>query len=187
MSAWRFISALAILLGAGLDAAAEPPDRPLAAPTQILINSQSLVYRNKENTAVFEGKVVMTKGVFVMHADQMIVYFDGAAASPPPTSDSKAAAPAATATAELPTFGNRSVSVIDATGNVVMQQGAKKAKSRQAVYHQRDEKLVLTGDPEAWEAGYRVTGSKMTMFLKEDRSVVENSRVVIIDTESKPR
>ena len=89
--------------------------------------------------------------------------------------------------ADLPTFGNRAVSLIDAIGNVVMQQGDKKAKSRKAVYHQRDEVLVLTGDPEAWEEGYRVTGTKMTMFLKEDRSVVEGSRVVINDTESKLR
>lgn len=166
--------------------AAEPPDRSTAAPPQILINSQTLVYRSKDNTAVFEGRVVMTKGLFVMHADRMVVYFDGTSAPPPPKSDSKAA-PTATATSELPTFGNRSVSVIDATGNVVMQKGEKNAKSQKAVYHQRDDKLVLTGGPEAWETGYRVTGSKMTMFLKEDRSIVENSRVVIIDTESKPQ
>jgi hypothetical protein len=45
----------------------------------------------------------------------------------------------------------------------------------------------LTGDPEVWESGYRVTGTKMTMFLKEDRSVVEGSRVVINDMEPAPR
>jgi len=185
MFAWRFTSVLVLLLGAGGGLAAEPPDRSTPAPTKILINSQTLVYRSKDNTAVFEGEVVMTKGVFVMHADRMIVYFDATAAPSPPKSDDKTAAPAVATTSELPTFGNRSVSMIDATGNVVMQQGDKKAKSQKAVYHQHDEKLVLTGDPEAWETGYRVTGSKITMFVKEDRSIVENSRVVITDTESK--
>ncbi len=187
MSAWRFTSALVLLLGMEGDLAAEPPDHSTPAPTKIFINSQTLVYRSKDNTAIFEGEVVLTKGVFVMHADRMIVYFDASSAAPsPPKSDGKTAAPTTAATSELPTFGNRSVSMIDATGNVVMQQGEKKAKSQKAVYHQHDEKLVLTGDPEAWETGYRVTGSKIIMFVKEDRSIVENSRVVITDTESRP-
>ena len=89
---------------------------------------------------------------------------------------------------DLPTFANRTVSLIDATGNVIIQRGDKRATSKKAVYHQRDETLVLTGDPEAWEEGYRVTGTKMTMFLREDRSIVEGgSRVVINERESKPR
>src|SRR5207249_7633369 len=107
-------------------------------------------------------------------ADQMVVYFDGR--TPPPSA------------ANLPTFGNRTVSLIDATGNVIIQRGDKRATSKKAVYHQRDETLVLTGDPEAWEEGYRVTGTKMTMFLREDRSIVEGgSRVVINEREPKPR
>jgi lipopolysaccharide export system protein LptA len=55
------------------------------------------------------------------------------------------------------------------------------------VYSQHDEKLVLTGDPQVWEEGYHVTGVKMTMFLKEDRSIVESSRVVINDGDTGPR
>ena len=85
---------------------------------------------------------------------------------------------------ELPSFGNRAVSLIEAYGNVVMQQGNKKARSKKALYYQQDDKLILTGEPEAWEQGYRVTGVKMTMFLKEERSIVEGSRVVINEAES---
>ena len=187
MSVWGFTSALSFLVVAGLVSAAEPPDRASTAPPEIIITAQTLVFRNQDNTAVFEGKVVMTKGVFVMHADQMIIYFDGAPASLSPKGGSNTSAPPKAATPELPSFGNRAVSVIDATGNVAMQQGTKRAKSKKALYYQQDEKLVLTGDPEVWEEGYRVTGSKMTMLLKEDRSIVEGSRVIINDTKSAPR
>jgi lipopolysaccharide export system protein LptA len=169
-----------------LVSAAQPPEQSPTLP-DIVITSNSLVFKNHENTALFEGKVVMTKGNFVMRADQMIVHFAGESSSSPSSRSGKANASPQVTPADLPTFGNRSVSLIDATGNVMMQQGDKKAKSRKAVYHQRDEMLVLTGDPEVWEEGYRVTGSKMTMFLREDRSIVEGSRVVINDTESKPR
>src|SRR5712692_1477213 len=185
MSAWGFTSVF-LLVGSTLVLAAPPPAQS-PAPPEIIITSQSLVFKNQENTALFEGKVVMTKGDFVMHADQMIVHFVGESPSAPSPKTGKGNAQAQATTTDLPTFGNRAVSLIDATGNVVLQKGAKKAKSRKAVYHQRDEMLVLTEDPEAWEEGYHVTGTKMTMFLKEDRSVVEGSRVVINDAESKPR
>lgn len=185
MSAWGFTSAL-LLLGSTLASAALPSEQA-PAPPEIIITAHSLVFKNHENTAFFTGKVVMTKGGFIMHADQMIVYFAGEVPTALPKKEGKLGGASQAPPADLPTFGNRAVSLIDATGNVVMQQGDKKAKSRKAVYHQRDEVLVLTGDPEAWEEGYRVTGTKMTMFLKEDRSVVEGSRVVINDTESKLR
>jgi lipopolysaccharide export system protein LptA len=173
-------------VGGALASAAPPPEQS-PAPPEIIIVSHSLVFKNHENTALFEGKVVMTKGDFVMRADQMAVHFAGES---PSASSRKGGRPGMTTQAtspDLPTFGNRAVALIDATGNVMMQQGDKKARARKAVYHQRDEMLVLTGDPEVWEEGYRVTGTKMTMFLKEDRSIVEGSRVVINDAESKPR
>ncbi len=186
MSAWGFTNAL-LLVGSTIVSAAPPSEPSPTPPTEIIITSESLVFRNHENTALFAGKVVMTKGDFVMHADQMVVHFD----SMPPASSAqksrKAGTPSSPASTDLPTFGHRTVSVIDATGNVVMRRGDKRAKSKKAVYHQQDDTLVLTGDPEAWEEGYRVTGTKMTMFLREDRSIVEGSRVVINDKEPKPR
>jgi lipopolysaccharide export system protein LptA len=190
MSAWGFTSALLFLLWAGAVQAVESPDRSATPPGDIIITSQSLVFRNQDNSAFFEGKVVMTKGPFVMHADQMIVYFDGGASSnvtPAAKGTTKSAPPSKPAAPDLPTFGSRGVSLIDASGNVLMQQGPKRAKSKKALYYQRDEKLVLTGDPEVWEEGYRVTGTKMTMLLKEDRSIVEGSRVIINDAGQPPR
>ena len=197
MPGWRFISGLAFLFWGSMVLAAPPAPR-LPAPTvpvppvnTIVITSQSLVFKNQENMAVFDGKVVMAKVGFNMHADHMIVYFAGTPESGAPSpkgTDRPAAAPSGRAAGpELPTLGNRAVSLIEAMGNVIMVQGGKKAKSRKAVYSQPDEKLVLTGDPEAWEEGYHVTGVKMTMFLKEDRSIVESSRVVINEADVAPK
>ncbi len=185
MSTWGFASAL-LLMGSTL-ASAALPSAPSQVSPEVIITAQSLVFKNHDNTALFTGNVVLTKGDFVMQADQMIVYF---AAGVSPALSRKGGRPGESPqapAAEVPTFGNRAVSLIDATGNVTMQQGHKKTKSQKAVYHQREERLVLTGDPEAWEAGYRVTGTKMTLFLKEDRSLVEGSRVVINETESPPQ
>jgi lipopolysaccharide export system protein LptA len=187
MLVWRFINApafLVFLLWGGFVSAAPATDGSTAASADsVVITSQSLVFKNQENMAVFDGKVVMVKAGFIMHADHMVAYFAGTPA--PDSLATKKPVKSATTTSrtgpELPTLGSRAVSLIEATGNVIMEQGGKKAKSKKAVYSQHDEKLVLTGEPEAWEQGYHVTGTKMTMFLKEDRSIVETSRVVISD------
>ena len=191
MPGWRFINGFAFLFWGSMVLAAPPAGRSPAPPADtIVITSQSLVFKNQENMAVFDGRVVMAKVGFTMNADHMIVYFAGTpeTASPSSKGTAKAAVPPGRdAGPELPTLGNRAVSLIEAMGNVIMVQGGKKAKSKKAVYSQPDEKLVLTGDPEAWEEGYHVTGVKMTMFLKEDRSIVESSRVVIHEAEATPR
>ena len=87
MPVWRSINGLAVLLCGGLVLAAEPADRIPATPADtIVITSQSLVFKNQENMAVFDGKVAMTKVGFIMHADHMIVHFAGASeiATPAP-------------------------------------------------------------------------------------------------------
>jgi lipopolysaccharide export system protein LptA len=189
MPVLRFASALPVLICGSLAFAAPVADRPPATPPaeKITITSQSLVFKNQENIAVFDGKVVMSKVNFIMHADHMIVHFEGAGESaqkPAPKNESPAPRPAGP---ELPTLGNRAVSLIEAMGNVRLEQSGKTATSKKAVYAQRDEKLVLTGDPQVWEKGYHIIGVRMTMFLKEDRSIVEDSRVIINDTDTVPQ
>ena len=99
MPVWRSINGLAVLLCGGLALAAAPADRIPAIPAipadTIVITSQSLVFKNQENMAVFDGKVAMTKVGFIMHADHMIVHFAGPSesASPGPKGSAKPASP----------------------------------------------------------------------------------------------
>ena len=70
---------------------------------------------------------------------------------------------------------------IEASGKVVIEKSDGKATCGRALYDKDEEKLVLTESPVAWQGGTRVEGSQMTMFLKEERSIVEGgSRVVIL-------
>src|SRR3989442_2993893 len=81
MSAWGFTSAL-LLVGSTIVSAAPPPEPSPTTPAEIVITSESLVFRDHDNMALFTGKVVMTKGDFVMRADQMVVHFDGTPPAP---------------------------------------------------------------------------------------------------------
>ena len=59
-----------------------------------------------------------------------------------------------------------------------------RATCRRAVYFEEERKIVLTGEPIAWQKrGLRVTGKQITMFLDEDRSVVEGGSHVTIEAD----
>lgn len=83
----------------------------------------------------------------------------------------------------MPTVSNRSIHTIEATGRVNIEKENGRATCDKAVYYQDEQKIVLTGSPVAWEKGTRVSGKQITMFLVEDRSVVEGGSRVIIEGE----
>ena len=76
-----------------------------------------------------------------------------------------------------PGIEGRSVDKIIATGNVRIERtGGGLATAEEAVYYQEDEKVVLTGRPVVKQKQDFVEGTKITLFLKEKRSVVEGTK-----------
>ena len=161
---------------------------PSPEETRTTITSQRMTVRNQENKAIFEGAVILTKGALVVHSDIMVVFFK---AVDPPSGKPADTASASGNTAsspgmrsdELPVMSNRAVSTIEATGKVKIFKDDGQATCRKAVYDGATEKIVLTGEPVAWQKGPRVTGQKITMYLAEDRSVVEGGSHVMIEPE----
>lgn len=136
------------------------------------ITAQKMTAQGKAQRAVFEGKVVLTQGDLTVHSDTMVVLFKKDSGDTPEKSKSEA------------TGSYQKIDVIKAIGKVVIKKGEGKATCGHAVYYKDEEKIVLTESPVAWQQGARVSGPKMTMYLKEERSVVEGgSRVMIFDEE----
>lgn len=193
MSTWNSRSSVsgALLLLSAVTAWADTANTKVTTPEEArtTITSQRMTVRNQENKAVFEGAVILTKGTLVVHSDVMVVFFKSTDSTPGKSSDSTASAavdnsaPTATRSDELPVMSNRAVSTIEATGKVKIFKADGQATCRKAVYDGASEKIVLTGDPVAWQKGTRVTGQKITMYLAEDRSVVEGGSKVLIDQE----
>jgi len=82
-------------------------------------------------------------------------------------------------TSPQPQFEDSEITMVHATGTVVLQQGDKRIHSKEAYYYQKEEKVILLGEPVAWEKDYRVTGSKITIFLRDNRIMVDGSKMVI--------
>jgi lipopolysaccharide export system protein LptA len=131
-------------------AGAEVPKEKIRGP--ITVTSETLTADNKAHTALFEKNVVAKTTDMTIHADWMMVYYQEQGGD---------------------------VTKIEAKGNVRVYREAKVITSREAVYFADEEKVVFTGDPRAVDGENVVTGSKITYFTKDDRSLVENSRVIL--------
>ena len=124
----------------------------------MVINSDRLEADDQAQTITFSGNVKANREDFTIDCDKMVVYLKKSAK----TTEKEEA--------------SRRIDRIVATGEVKIVRGlGGTATARQAVYHQEEETLVLTGDPVVKQENDFVTGDRITLYLKEDRSVVEGS------------
>ena len=127
-----------------------------AGKKPIVITSETLIADNKNNTAVFEGSVIAKTDDITMYADKMTVFYDN--------SESK-------------------VNKIVAVGSVKVLNKARVLFSDEAVYLDNEEQIIFSGNPKAVEGDSVITGKKIVFFLKDERAMVEGSRVILKNTQ----
>jgi lipopolysaccharide export system protein LptA len=125
----------------------------------MVIKSQNLEMDDQKKEVTFKGAVHATREDFEIECEEMLVRYDDAPKG-----------------GEADMAGAR-IKEIVATGNVVIRraQGGV-ATAGKAVFFQREDKVVLTGSPVVRQGKDLVEGNKITIFLKENRSVVEGSK-----------
>ncbi len=198
MFMWILFQLLSVICvesaSASLSTESAPLKQSVEAPgVPTTITSKKMTVRNQDSQAVFEGTVVLTRGSLVVHSDKMVVSFQSRKRDPRPPSPGDANHGESAQRLTSPTGGNaastisnRSVSRIEATADtqhVKIQYENGNATCQKAIYYVDGEKVVLTGDPVAWERGTRVSGKQITIFLAEERSVVEGGSHVRIEGE----
>jgi len=158
---------------------AASPNMAAQSPQPMAITAESMTVKNQDQRVVFDRHVVVKKNDMVLHADRVEVFLIVAPGNSSP-------GPLLSELTGGPMFTENNIDRIEANGHVEVAQDKKKATADHAIYRRNPaEHVVLTGQPETWEEGYRVRGSKITIWLKEQRSVVEDSRVVISAEEEK--
>ncbi|MBI4001102.1 MAG: hypothetical protein HY348_04885 [Nitrospira defluvii] len=149
-----------------------------------------MTVNNQENTAIFDGSVVLTRGPLVVYSDHMVVTFHASGNGAETQTSASAIKPQNSLSANkqaprggdaTPTVSDRSIRMLEATGRVKIEKEDGRATCRKAVYYEAEKKIILMGDPVAWQKGTRVSGKRIIMFLEEDRSVVEGDSQVIIE------
>jgi lipopolysaccharide export system protein LptA len=148
------------------------------------ITAKKMTVKNQDSQAVFEGAVVLTRGSLLVYSDRMVVMFrlqDSPAIDTQKGPQTVKGGIPSRGPEAVPAVSNRSVNRIEATGRVRIEKDSGSATCDKAIYYHDGDKIVLTGDPVAWDKGTRVSGKQITMFLAEDRSVVEGGSHVRIE------
>jgi lipopolysaccharide export system protein LptA len=127
-------------------------EQPKMIKGPVVITSQKLTADNQAHTAVFENAVIARTNDMTIWADRMTVAYNK-------------------------DTGN--VTRIDAQGNVKVLKEQRVITSREATYFSEEEKVIFTGDPRAAEGENVITGQMMTYLVKQDRFIVEDSKVFI--------
>lgn len=123
----------------------------------IHIKSDLMEVLDQKGTVVFTGHVVATRDDMIIDADRLEVFY----------SKQEQHAPKADQT------GNKAIDRIVATGHVRITKGGKVATGEKAIYEKQAEKITLVGSAQVWDGPNRVKGDTITMFLNENRSVVQ--------------
>ncbi|MGC9021997.1 MAG: lipopolysaccharide transport periplasmic protein LptA [Dissulfurimicrobium sp.] len=122
----------------------------------IHIKSDLMEVMDQKGTAVFTGHVVATKDDMVIDCDKLEVFY------------SKQEQPS-----KASQEGKKAIDKIVATGHVRITKGGKVATGEKAVYEKQAEKITLSDSAQVWEGPNRVKGNVITLFLNENRSVVQ--------------
>ena len=117
----------------------------------IVITANRMEAEKLGDKVTFTGDVTLKKEGMTLYSDSMVVFYD------------------------VPTKG---IKEIDALGNVVVQKDGRVALSNQASYFSQEEKIVLTGDARIIENENQIGGDRITLFMRDDRSIVEGGKVL---------
>ena len=134
----------------------------------LTITSQTMTVNNKQNTATFDHNVVIKKGDLTITSEHVKILSKNGHSLTVPGSE----------------LNRGSIAQLRAWGNVKMYDGTRRAQAHEAFYDQENETVTLIGEPILFEENYQVTGTKMTFYLKDNRSIIENSKVLIHSQES---
>jgi lipopolysaccharide export system protein LptA len=153
-----FRNSLLILASLFLAAAAWTENQEKGKREPIVITSSRMEADKLGDKVTFTGDVVLKKEGMTLYSDSMIVFYD------------------------VPTKG---VKEIEALGNVVVRKEGRVALSNKASYYSREEKIVLTGDARIIENENQLGGERITLFMRDDRSIVEGGNVLFYQDKNK--
>jgi lipopolysaccharide export system protein LptA len=149
-----------MLLLAGTVVAA-PPALPEASSREpVEISADRLEADDQAKTLVFIGHAVAKQGDVTINGDRLTIHY-------------------------LPEGGD--VDRIVAEGNVRIVQGERVATGQRGEYFRAEERIVLTGMPSVSDGSNSVQGHEITLFIKENRSVVKGGADGRVNAVFQPR
>jgi lipopolysaccharide export system protein LptA len=154
----RLVGALA-LVGtlAGVAAAQSPTPAPggpaRARPERsqpVTVDADRMERFGKESLVIFTGNVVARQANSVQYADRMEVYLDEK--------------------------GDRILRTVSTGGVRIITGDCRTGTARRAEYSDLEQRVMLIGNARVWQDDNVISGETITIFLSQDRSVVQSGR-----------
>ena len=153
----RLAAAAVVFATAWLVATASAPSQTTSGPrpaddrTQpITVDADRMERYGKESLVVFTGKVVARQNNSVQYADRIEVYLDEK--------------------------GDRILRTVS-TGTVkIITRDCRTGTARRAEYYELDQRVVLKGNARIWQEDNVVSGDTITIFISQDRMIVEGGK-----------
>lgn len=119
-------------------------------PQPVIVDADRMESLRKQGIVIFSGNVVARQNNSTHYADRMEVYLD-----------------------ERGEQVHRTIS----TGNVrVVTRDCRIGTAHRAEYYDEEQRVVLIGDARVWQDDNVVTGERITIYLAEERSIVERGK-----------
>jgi lipopolysaccharide export system protein LptA len=116
----------------------------------VTVDSDRMERFGKESLVIFTGNVVARQDNSVQYADRMEVYLDEK--------------------------GDRILRTVS-TGSVrIITRDCRTGTAKRAEYFDLEQRVVLIGNARVWEDDNVVSGDTITIFLSQDRSIVEGAK-----------
>jgi|SRR3989338_8499584 len=112
----------------------------------IFITSDRMEVDQKKQTITYTGRIVAQQGDLIMKSQVLTANYDA---------DMKA------------------LNEVVAEGQVQVTQGNRVATGTKAVFNDKNQTIILTGDPVVRQGNNQVSGSRITFFVEQERAVVE--------------
>jgi lipopolysaccharide export system protein LptA len=116
----------------------------------VIVDADTLESFQKQGLAIFKGNVVARQNNSVQYADKMEVYTDSR---------------------------TDRVERVVSTGNIrIITRDCRMGTAERSEYYDSEQRVVLIGNARVWRDADVVTGERITIFIAEDRSVVEGGK-----------
>jgi lipopolysaccharide export system protein LptA len=147
------LAALAMLSGptrvpAASGAATDARAAERAQP--VTVDADKMERFGKEGLVVFTGNVVARQNNSVQYADRMEVYLDEG--------------------------GDKILRTVSTGAVRIITSDCRTATAQRAEYYDLEQRVVLIGNARVWQEDNVVSGETITIFLSQDRSVVQSGR-----------
>ena len=111
-----------------------------------MISSDRMEMDQKKNVIRYQGNVVAVRGDVTLKSDTLTATYNP---------------------------GAKRIDNVVAEGKLVVTQGDRVATGSKAVFDSQKSSVILTGKPEVRQGNSQISGTRIILYINEDRGVVE--------------